>query len=162
MKRRLLPHPFASLALVVFWLWLNNSLDPGQLVLGLLLGWGLPFMVGQFWSETSRVSQPWRLIGLGAVVALDIVTANIRVAIAILGPVRRLRPGFVEVPLDVQSDSGIAVLANTISLTPGTLSSDLSPDRRRLLVHYLDERDPAAMVAAIKRRYERPIKQVFG
>ncbi len=162
MKRRLLPHPFASLALAVFWVWLNNSLAPGHLLLGLLLGWGLPFMVGRFWPETVRVSQPWRLVGLAGVVALDIVTANLRVAVAILGPVRRLRPGIAVVPLDVRSDSGIAVLANTITLTPGTLSSDLSPDRRRLLVHYLDERDPEAMVATIKRRYEQPIMEVFG
>jgi multicomponent K+:H+ antiporter subunit E len=66
------------------------------------------------------------------------------------------------VPLDVRSDIGIAVLANTVTLTPGTLSADLSADRRELVVHYLDEQDPAELVRGIKSRYEQPIKEVFG
>ena len=92
----------------------------------------------------------------------DIVTANLRVARAVLSPADRLRPGFVRVPLDLRSDVGIAVLANTVSLTPGTLSADLSEDRQELVVHYLDERDPQALAADITRRYERRLQEVFG
>jgi multicomponent K+:H+ antiporter subunit E len=54
------------------------------------------------------------------------------------------------------------MLANTISLTPGTLSAELSDDRSELLVHYLDEADPDGMVALIKSRYERPLLEIFG
>jgi multicomponent K+:H+ antiporter subunit E len=162
MRDRLLPHPMWSVVLTVFWLWLNNTVEPGHLLLGAFLGWALPLFAGRFWPEREQVSHAWRLLPLFLVVLTDIVTANLRVARAVLGPVERLRPGFVRVPLDLRSDIGIAVLANTVSLTPGTLSADLSEDRRALIVHYLDERDPDGLVVEIKERYERPIREVFG
>ena len=162
MRGKWLPHPIGSITLTVFWLWLNNTLEPGHVLLGAFLGWALPLFARRFWPERERVSKPWRLLPFAMVVLADVVTANLRVARAVLGPVARLRPGFARVPLDVRSDIGIAVLANTVTLTPGTLSADLSEDRRELIVHYLDERDPGALVAGIKERYERPIMEVFG
>jgi multicomponent K+:H+ antiporter subunit E len=162
MRKRLLPHPIWSAALVLFWMWLNNTLQPGHLLLGLFLGWALPLFARRFWPERETLSRPALLLALAARVAADIVVANLRVARAVLGPVRRLRPGFVRVPLEVRSDAGIMVLASTISLTPGTLSAELSDDRRELTVHYLDEADPALLVAGIKSRYERPILEIFG
>jgi len=157
-----LPHPIGSIALAVFWLWLNNTLEPGHVLLGAFLGWALPLFSRRFWQEHERVSKLWRLLPFALVVLADVVTANLRVARAVLGPVERLRPGFARVPLDIRSDVGIAVLANTVTLTPGTLSADLSEDRRELLVHYLDEGDSSALVTGIKERYERPIMEVFG
>jgi multicomponent K+:H+ antiporter subunit E len=65
------------------------------------------------------------------------------------------------VPLDLRSELGISLLANTISLTPGTVSSWLSPDRQSLVVHGLDVRDPEGLVTTIKRRYESPLREVF-
>jgi len=162
MQGKLLPHPIGSALLAVFWLWLNNTIEPGHVVLGVLLGWALPLLTRRFWPEREPVTRVWRLLPFAGVVLADIVTANLRVARAVLGPPDRLRPGFARVPLDLRSDVGIAVLANTVSLTPGTLSADLSADRRELVVHYLDERDPQALVADIKRRYERRLQEVFG
>jgi len=157
-----LPHPWWSAALVLFWLWLNNTLAPGHLVLGALVGWALPLFARRFWTERERVSRPWLLLPFAGRVLLDVVTANLRVARAVLGPVARLSPGFARVPLDIRSDLGIMALSSTITLTPGTLTADLSEDRRELLVHYLDERDELQLVAEIKERYERPLKEVFG
>ncbi|HSM22535.1 MAG TPA: Na+/H+ antiporter subunit E [Rubrivivax sp.] len=162
MRRRLLPHPYRSLAIVVLWLSLNNTIDPGQVVLGLLIGWLLPLLVGHFWPTTVVLQRPWRAVAFAGVVIKDVILANLRVARAILGSPARLRPGFIRVPLDLQSDVGITVLAQTITLTPGTVSADITPDRRTLIVHYLDEGDPEALIAEIKRRYERPIMEMFG
>jgi len=162
MAARLLPHPVESALLALFWLWLNESVAGGQLLLAALLGWALPLFARRFWPEQERVSRPLRLLSFAAVVLGDIVMANLRVARAVLRPAASLRSGFVSVPLEVRSDVGVAVLASTVSLTPGTLSADLSADGRELLVHYLDERDPAQLVATIKTRYERPILEVFG
>jgi multicomponent K+:H+ antiporter subunit E len=162
MRRRLLPHPYRSLAIVVLWLSLNNSIDPGQVVLGLLIGWLLPLLVGHFWPTTVVMQRPWRAVAFAGIVIKDVILANLRVARAILGPPGRLRPGFIRVPLDLQSDVGITVLAQTITLTPGTVSADITPDRRTLIVHYLDEGDPEALIAEIKSRYERPIMEMFG
>lgn len=158
----LLPHPLLSASLAVFWLWLNNTFDPGHVVLGVTLGIALPLFTSRFWPERGGVRRPWLLLPFAAVVLVDIVKANVRVARAVLVPVHRLRPGFVRVPLALRSAMGMTVLANTVSLTPGTLSVDVSMDGRELVVHYLDESDPAALVADIKARYERPLMEVFG
>jgi multicomponent K+:H+ antiporter subunit E len=84
------------------------------------------------------------------------------VAKRVLGPESAIRPAFVWVPLDIQDPHGIVALAGIITLTPGTLSSDLSEDRRHLLVHALHCEDEAALVADIKARYEAPLRRALG
>lgn len=160
--RRFLPHPFRSLGVLVLWLLLNNSLHPGHVVLGAGIGWLLPLVTARFWPKTVRMRRPWRALAFAALVVHDIIVANLRVARAVVGPISRLRPGFAHVPVELTSDVGITVLAQTITLTPGTISADLTPDRRTLIVHYLDDADPAAVAAGIKERYERPLLEIFG
>lgn len=159
--RRLLPHPLLTPALAGVWLLLVNSLAPGQIVLGLLLGWAIPFFTLRFWPEKVLIRKPFTLLRFIGVVLIDIVLANFTVARLILGRPERLRPAFVSVPLDVTSDLTISLLASTICLTPGTLSALLSPDRKNLLVHTLDVSDTDALIATIKQRYETPLKEIF-
>lgn len=159
--RRWLPHPLLSVSLVVLWLLLVNEFSTGHLVLGALLGWLIPFATSRFWPEQIRIRHPGVLLRFLGVFAVDIVRGCFHVAWLILKGPARLRPVFVEVPLDVESDLAISLLANTISLTPGTVSALLSGDRRTLIVHTIDTDDPAALVAEIKQRYEAPLKQVF-
>ena len=160
--RRLLPHPWRSLGVLVLWLLLNNSLHPGHIVLGAAIGWVLPLVTARFWPATVAIQRPWRVVAFTGMVIYDVIVASLRVARAVLGPVSRLRPGFAHVPLDLTTDVGITVLAQIITLTPGTLSADLTPDRRTLIVHYLDEADADAVVAEIKSRYEKPLLEIFG
>jgi multicomponent K+:H+ antiporter subunit E len=161
MNSRLLPHPLLTPALAAVWLLLNNSAAPGHVLLGLLLGWLIPLFTLRFWPEPVRVRRPWLLLRLLAVLLADIVVANLAVARRILGDPARLAPAFIEVPLDLTSDLAVSLLANTICLTPGTVSARLSDDRRTLLVHALDAPDPDATRALIKARYEAPLKEVF-
>ena len=158
---RYLPHPLLTPILAAVWLLLNNSLAPGHVVLGLLLGWAIPWFTLRFWPERVRIRRPLRLLRFVAVVLYDIVVANLIVARRILGRPERLRPAFVSLPLDLTSDLAISLLANTICLTPGTVSARLSPDRRHLLVHGLHVPDANELVATIKARYEAPLKEVF-
>lgn len=159
--RRLLPSPLLSLALLVVWLLLNNTLAPGQVLLGALLALGLPLLTDRLRPERTRMRRPLRAARLLLVVLLDIVLANFEVARRILGPEAALRPRFVWLPLDIRDPYGIAALAGIITLTPGTVSSDLSADRQYLLVHAFHCDDPAALVASIKQRYERPLMEIF-
>ena len=161
MSKRLLPHPILTLALAVLWVLLSNSLSPGAILMGLLLGWLIPLFTLRFWPDRVIIRHPFTLLRFGGVVLYDIVVANLTVARLILGRPSRLHPAFVEVPLDLTSDLAISLLANTICLTPGTVSAQLSPDRRHLLVHALNSRDDAALIATIKQRYEAPLKEVF-
>jgi multicomponent K+:H+ antiporter subunit E len=161
MIRRWLPHPLLTPILALVWLLLANSLAPGQVLLGLLLGWAIPLFSRRFWPEPVPLHRPLILLRFCGRVLYDIGVANLVVAWLILCGPARLRPGFVEVPLDLTSDLAISLLANTICLTPGTVSARLSPDRRTLLVHALNPGDPEALIATIKARYEAPLKQVF-
>ena len=98
---------------------------------------------------------------LGRRVLWDMLLSNIEVARRILGPERSLTPGFIWVPLDLQNIHGITALASIITLTPGTLSAELTEDRRHLLVHAFNLKDADATVAEIKARYEAPLKEIF-
>jgi multicomponent K+:H+ antiporter subunit E len=79
----------------------------------------------------------------------------------VLGPEHLIQPRFVWVPLDIRSPHGIVALAGIITMTPGTLSAELSDDRRHLLVHAFNVVDEAALVADIKTRYETPLREIF-
>lgn len=159
--KRWLPYPLLSLSLLLLWLLLANQLNAGQLLLGAFLGWGIALLVRGFWIDARPVAHPLKLCRFLLLVLLDIVTANIEVAWRILGPQEQLRPGFVVVPLELRDELALIMLTSIISLTPGTVSADISDDRRSLLLHCLDVSDPQALVAQVKARYEAPLLEVF-
>lgn len=159
--KRFLPHPLLTLTLAILWLLLVNTFSAGHLVLGLLLGWLIPFATRALWPQSVCIRNVPVLLRYLAVVMHDIVVGSFRVARLILGNPAKLRPAFITVPLEVETDLAISLLANTISLTPGTVSVLVSADRRTLTVHSLDTEDAAAMVAEIKHRYEAPLKAIF-
>lgn len=161
MLHRLLPQPLISVALLLIWLLANNAASPGLIVSGLALALVIPLLTHRFWPEYPRRVRYGALLRLLGVVIADIVVANLRVAVLILGPPDRLRPGFLTLSLTVRSPHAITMLAGIISLTPGTVSANLSGDRRTLLVHGLDFGDPAAVAERIRSRYERPLLEVF-
>lgn len=159
--KRWLPHPILAPVLAGVWLLLNNSVAPGQILLGLLLGWAIPRFTLAFWPERVRIRKPLALPRFAGVFLYDVLIANLSVARLILAGPRVLRPAFVVVPLDLSNDLAISLLANTICLTPGTVSARLSADRRHLLVHALDTASPEELVATIKTRFEAPLKEIF-
>ena len=158
---RLLPHPILTPVLAVIWLLLNNSFDTGQILLGLIFGWAITVHTIHFWPEAVSIRKPIVLLRYLAVLLFDIIVANFTVARLILGNPDKLQPIFVKLPLDLTSDLAISLLANSITLTPGTLSAKLSDDQSYLLVHALNETDPDTLVATIKQRYENPLKEIF-
>jgi multicomponent K+:H+ antiporter subunit E len=96
------------------------------------------------------------------VVLWDILVSNVAVALIVLfKPNSALRPAWVTVPLDLRSPEGITVLAGTITMTPGTVSADISADGRAILVHCLHAPDPSGVASDIKARYESRLKEIF-
>lgn len=159
--RNWLPHPLLTPVLAAVWLLLNNSLAPGHILLGFVLGWAIPRFTLSFWPERVRIRRHGRLLRFIAVFLHDVLIANFAVARLVLAGPRRLCPAFVVVPLDISDDLAISLLANIICLTPGTVSARLSEDRRELLVHALDCAEPALLVANIKTRFEQPLKEIL-
>ena len=92
----------------------------------------------------------------------DTVTANVQVAIIVVFKRNdQMQPNWVNIPLDLRTPEAIAVLASTITLTPGTVTADLSEDGTSLLVHALDAPDPDAVRDEIKQRYEARLMEIF-
>ena len=163
MTWRFLPRPRLALFVALIWLALVNEVTVGSLVMGLVLGLVLPALTGPFWPDAPRLGRPRVILEYFAVVAWDIVLANLQVTrLILLVPRERLRSAFVTVPLDLVWPEAITVLAGTITMTPGTLSAELSADGRSLLVHGLDVPDPDALVAEIKSRYEARLLEIFS
>jgi multicomponent K+:H+ antiporter subunit E len=161
-----LPHPLWSALLAVTWLALNGTASAGHVLLALGLGWALPFWLQRHWPPPARRrSRPLRsfarTVSFTALVLWDVVVANLQVARAVLSPLSRLQPGFAIVPIDLEDPAAVAMLAHTITLTPGTVSVDVAPDRRSLVIHALHLPDPEATVREIRERYERRIREIF-
>ena len=162
LRARLIPFPGSSIAFALFWLVLVNHLSAAQIALCAALGALVPPLT----ARCRALRQPVRRFDAAAVLAAvflyDMLVANLVVAGLVLGPRRRLAPALFAVQLDMDDPAAVALLAAIVTLTPGTVSVDLSPERRTLRVHALRAPDPAAEAARIKRRYEARIKEMFA
>ncbi|HAZ60551.1 MAG TPA: Na+/H+ antiporter subunit E [Gammaproteobacteria bacterium] len=161
MRRRILPAPATSVALTFAWVALQGQWSVAGFTAGALLGIVLPLCMVSLVRDPRLPNSLSGSLALLVLVCHDIIVANIDVAWRVLGPERVLRPTFVWVPLDLETPEAIALLASIITLTPGTLSADLSRDRRQLLVHVLHAPEPEAVVKQIKSRYETRLQRLF-
>jgi len=162
MMRRILPRPALSATIFLLWIALSNAASPGTLALGALLALVLPFVARPFWPDAPRLARPAAALAFAARLAMDIVAANLAVARRVVGPVARLKPAFVEVPLDLRDPFVATLLGSIVSLTPGTVSIDVDQERWVLRLHALDAPDPAALIRDIKQRYEASLKEIFA
>jgi multicomponent K+:H+ antiporter subunit E len=160
--QRWLPHPLLTFVLILLWMLLLNSFTMGGLVMGTFLGVVIPIITSNFWPERPPIRAYGKALSYMLLVGWDVLVANVLVARLILfRPASALRTRWVTVPLELESPEAITVLAGTITMTPGTVSSDLSADGRSLLVHCLDAPDAEEAVLQMKTRYEARLKEIF-
>lgn len=150
-----------NLLLAIAWAALTGSFQPADLLFGFLLGYGVLWLTFR-----SRRPHPYftrlpRLVEFVLFFIKELTLANLRMAVTILSPRMQLRPGVVAVPLDLKTRAGIVFLANMITLTPGTLSLDVSADRKMLYVHTVWLEDADKFRNDIKQEYERRIKEII-
>lgn len=133
--------------------------------LNLLVGFALGFLALGLMTARKRSGGYFtrlpKLLGFAGYFLWELVLSSLRVAYDVMTPRHHMRPGVIAIPLDVQSEVEIATLANLITLTPGTLSLDVSADRKVLYIHamYLD--DVEAFRRRIKDGFERRVLQVL-
>ncbi|MEQ8900047.1 MAG: Na+/H+ antiporter subunit E [Roseovarius sp.] len=162
MLRKLLPHPFLTLTLIVVWQMLVNKLTLGNLLLGTILALIIPVITSPYWPNRPKLRSAPRIVEYVLVVLWDICVANVQVAYVILFKTNaNTKPAWISIPLELRTPEAITVLAGTITMTPGTVSSDVAADGRSLLVHCLDAPDPDAVRDEIKARYEARLKEIF-
>jgi multicomponent K+:H+ antiporter subunit E len=156
----MIPTPIVSLLIIALWL-LLNGVSVGQAILALVIGIAAPLLTRKLTLAPASVKKPLVIARLIAVVCYDIIRANIDVARRILGPEAAIKPAFFWYPLTLTSSHGISTLAAIITMTPGTLTVDVSPDRQRLKVHAFHLDDEAAVIDEIRTRFERPLLEIF-
>ena len=154
------PQPWLSLILFTTWQLLSDGVSGASVVMGIILAWLIPQITQGFWPERPAFIKSWKMPAYLAIVLKDIVVASFSVARLILSP-RQPRPIFVCYPLQLEHPLAISILASTISLTPGTVSADVSDDQKTLLIHTLDAGSDQEVIDAIHNRYEKPLMEMF-
>jgi multicomponent K+:H+ antiporter subunit E len=156
-----LPNPLNFILLMAFWLLLTHRFTFGNVFLAAMLAWLVPWGVSRIRTDVTPVQKPLKFILFMGLLLRDIIVSNIVVAKQVLGSPERLQPGFVAIPLELKEALPITMLASTISLTPGTVSIEISEDQETLYVHALHVTDETTLVQRIKQRYEQPLKEIF-
>ncbi len=163
MIRKLFPHPYLSATLVLTWCALMNSFGAGALMLGGILAVIIPLLTAPYWPEHPALRHPLRLFFYVLLVVWDVIVSSVDVAAIILfKPAAKIRSAWICVPIDLPSPEAQALLAGTITMTPGTLTADFAADGKSLLIHSLHAPDPDAVRDQIKTRYEARLKRIFA
>lgn len=156
---------FAVLTVVLSLVW--AAITGNFSLLNLLLG--AVVSVGGLWLVRSNLYQPGFLKKIGQMISLallflyELLLSAVRVAALVLSPNMsgKLAPGIVAFPLTAKTDAEITLLANLITLTPGTLSVDVSEDRSVIYVHAIAVPNKEALIADIASGFEAKIIEVF-
>ncbi len=144
------------------WAALWGSFAWPTLASGLVVGYFALWTVRPLFGETTYFGRVWRVIGLALFFLFELVVSSLRVVWDVITPDHRSRPGIIAVPLDVKDDGQIMVVANLVSLTPGSLSLDVSDDRKTLYVHAMFIDDPEESRREIKDGLERKVLEAFN
>jgi len=150
--------------LPLVWMALTGDFSGGNFILGLLLSslalW-VAHPVGEGVPLIHYVRKGRRWLAFGIFFLRELIWASLRITWDILTPRHRMRPAILAIPLDVKTDLEITTLANLITLTPGTLSLDVSSDRKVLYIHAVYVHDVAAFKKYIKDSLERRVQEVL-
>ena len=160
---RVIPMPLHSIMLLIVWLMINSSISFGHILLGSVLAITIPLLCAPLKVPHAKIVKPFKVISYILLVLKDIVVANVQVAFLVIGPMRKIKPGFVAVPLDLPDTFPVTVLASTVTMTPGTVSAEVSKDQKWLYVHVLNmPENEQEVIDFIKQRYESRVKEIFG
>ncbi len=144
-----------NVMLAVVWIALTGSVTLSGLMVGFVLGYLVLAIIQPLIGTTTYPRRVIAWIRLIVMFFYELLISSVHVAWDVLTPTHRAEPAILEVPLDVKSDTGILLVTNLISLTPGTLSLDVSEDRKTLLIHAMFADDPEALIASLKGGMEK-------
>ncbi|WP_432462876.1 Na+/H+ antiporter subunit E [Agarivorans sp. QJM3NY_33] len=154
------PTPYHSVLLWLVWQILHDF-SRGHMVLGAVFAIVIPWVVTPLGEKEPVSKKPFKVLLYILRLIGDIIVSNYDVAKRIVQSNRQLQPAFVAIPLSLREPLPLTILANSVSLTPGTVSLELSEDRQWLYVHVLHLEDEQQLIKLIKQRYEAPLKEIF-
>jgi multicomponent Na+:H+ antiporter subunit E len=144
-----------NVMLAVAWVAFTGTVSLSSLFVGFVIGYAALWLIQPLIGTTTYFQRVTAWIKLIIMFHYELVVSSIAVAVDVLTPKHRARPAIIEMPLDVKSDAGILLVTNLISLTPGTLSLDVSEDRKTLLIHAMFADDIEALRKSLKNGMER-------
>ena len=151
-----------NIVLSIVWASLWAEFTVLSLTTGFILGYAALWVAQPLFGEkVIYFRRVWRVINLIGFFLYGLVVSSIRVAWDVITPTQLSNPAIIEMPLDVKSDIEILLVTNLISLTPGTLSLDVSPDRKKLIVHAMFADDPESLIHELKDGMELKVMEVF-
>ena len=154
--------PFAiNLLLAVVWAALSGAFTLANLLVGFVVGYGILWIMQPLYPASRYCSKLMGLASLALYFIWELLISSIKVAWSVALPLRYSKPGIISVPLSVKSDIEITVLGNLISLTPGSLSLDVSDDRQHLLVHAMFIENPDDFRRDVKQGMERRVEEAL-
>lgn len=150
-----------NLLLAIAWAAVSGSFTLANLVFGFVLSAIALYLIREQVGYVGYITRSWRVISLAALFVYELILSAWRVTTLVLSPRMDVKPGIFAYPMKVDRDGEITLLANLITLTPGTLSIDVSDDRRTLYVHALDCSDVDRTSGDIADGFERKILEAF-
>ena len=149
-----------NLLIALTWGVASGDFTMSNLLLGFAAGFVALYAFDPFRGDHGYHRRTIAMVGLTLYFIYDLISSSVQVAWAVLFPSGAIQPRFVEVELEAQSDVAIMLVANLTSLTPGTLSVDVSADRKRLLIHAMFAGDPQSVIDGVKRGLEPRVRKV--
>lgn len=146
-------HTFLALS----WAALAGSFTLASLLVGYVLGYAALWVAKPLFGGNPYFERLPRVLKLILLFFYELIVSSLRVVWDVVTPTHLSRPGIIAVPLDTDDEGAILLIANLISLTPGTLSLDLSPDRKILYVHSMFIDDPDELRRELKSGMERSV-----
>lgn len=154
--------PRLSVALLIMWLLLNQSVALADILVGVILAIAIPYWFRSVLPMNVRIGKPSVIFRLVAGSLVEIIRSCINVSMLILFAKRdQLNSQFITIPLDLRSPYGLAVLSCIINSTPGTVWVEILPDSQDLALHVFDLHDAQWWIDTIKTRYEQPLIEIF-
>ncbi|MBX3176733.1 MAG: Na+/H+ antiporter subunit E [Candidatus Hydrogenedentes bacterium] len=150
-----------NIVLALTWCAASGAVNVTNLVVGFLVGYAVLSVHPEITRNQNYRKKVYHFVSFVAYFGWEVIVGAIDVALATVWPFRRVRPGVVAVPLDTRSAAERTILANAVTLTPGTMSIDLTADGKTLYVHVIDAKDPEAVRRAIKRGLEARLIRLF-
>ncbi|MEM9221723.1 MAG: Na+/H+ antiporter subunit E [Pseudomonadota bacterium] len=150
-----------NVLLALAWASVTGSFAFINLAFGFVLSGVSLMLIRNQVGSLSHFRQFFGAVSLAFTFLWELIKSSVNVAIIVLSPRRTLRPAIIAYPLNLKTDAEITLLANLITLTPGTLSMDVSDDRQTLYIHAIDAPEPDAVVSDIKASFEGRIARVF-
>lgn len=156
-----MPLLFINVMLAIAWGAMTGSFSPLNIVFGFCVAALALSLIREQVGSVSYFHRLFRAARLALVFLVELVKSSVNVAILVLRPRPKLAPAIVAYPLTVDRDFEITLLANLITLTPGTLSVDVSDDRKTLFIHCIDAPDTSSVIEDIRTSFERRILETF-